>query len=268
MSSSVEIAVVGGTGVNLRRRLDGGKRRQLTTPYGEAGVTVGGLAGREVAFMARHGPGHSVPPHRVNYRANMWALRNLGVRRVVGTAAVGALDAALVPGTVVLVDQFLDFTSGRPSTFYDGGEQGVVHVDVTDPYCPQVRAVALDAAAGAGLDARDGGVYVCTQGPRFETAAEVRAYRMLGGDVVGMTGLPEVVLARELGLCYATVAVVTNLAAGLGEEPPSHEEVLEVQARSTDRLVDLLMRLVADLPAERGCRCAAVPDRIGAGGAS
>ena len=154
-------------------------------------------------------------------------------------------------------DQFLDHTHGRRSTFFD---DEVAHVDVTAPYCSQLRGVLADVAGSAGIDARDAGTYVCTQGPRFESAAEVRAFRMLGGDVVGMTGVPEVVLARELGLCYASVASVTNTAAGLRDEPLSHEEVLEVQAANADRLLSLLRGAVAALPEERTCTCARRPE--------
>lgn len=258
-----EVAVVGGSGIDVSDLLTDPRRRRVTTRYGEARSVVGRLAGRPVAFLPRHGPGHRVPPHRINYRANVAALVELGARRVVATAAVGSLDPDLAPGTLVLVDQFLDFTRGRASTFHDGGQDGVVHVDVSDPYCPEIRQAAREVAGPAGLPVRDGGTYVCTEGPRFETAAEIRAFRTLGGDVVGMTGVPEVVLARELGLCYATLAVVTNLAAGLRPGRLSHEEVLGAQADRAERLAALLAAVVGDLPAARGCECHVRPGILG-----
>lgn len=249
---------MGGSGVTAATVLADRESRTVTTPYGEVRAEVGVLGEAEVVFLARHGRGHRVPPHRVNYRALVRALGDLGVERVVATAAVGALHEDLTTGTAVIIDQFLDFTRGRPATFHDGGAEGVVHVDVTRPYCPQLGDALERAAGEASMPVRRGGTYVCTEGPRFETAAEVRAFRMLGGDVVGMTGVPEVVLARELGLCYATLATVTNPAAGLVPDPVSHEEVLAAQAAGVDRLRAALAAVPATLPPTRTCAC---PDR-------
>lgn len=254
MSDRVDIAIIGGSGVT--RVLDDPLPHPIITAYGEATVQIGGLAGQRVAFLPRHGEGHRVPPHRIDYRANIAALNEI-TDRILATAAVGGLDPDLEPGTFVLIDQFLDHTHGRRSTFFD---DQVAHVDVTAPYCSQLRSILTSTASSTGIVARDGGTYVCTQGPRFESAAEVRAFRMLGGDVVGMTGVPEVVLARELGLCYASVASVTNTAAGLRDEPLTHEEVLEVQASNADRLLTLLRGAIAELPAERTCTCGRRPE--------
>ena len=253
----MHLAVIGGTGVYDPDWLANSVARDIDTPYGPTRVTEGRLAGVDepVYFMNRHGAGHSVPPHRVNYRANLAALKALGVTRVVATAAVGSLNIAMGPGHIVLCDQFLDFTKARPTTFFDGGEQGVVHTDMTEPYCPDIRATLEGVAASLGLPATNGGVYVATEGPRFESPAEIRAYRMLGGDLVGMTGVPEVVLARELGLCYATVALVTNYAAGISPHPLTHQEVLDVMG---GHAVSLRRLLSAALPAIRGrraCQC-------------
>lgn len=245
----VDVAIVGGSGVT--DVLDGPEPRQVSTRFGDVTVRVGGLGGRTVAFLPRHGEGHRVPPHRIDYRTNVAALGEL-TDRILATAAVGGLDPDVEPGTLVLIDQFLDRTHGRASTFF---EDEVAHVDVTAPYCPQLRAVLAGVATDLDLDARASGTYVCMQGPRFETAAEIRELRMLGGDVVGMTGVPEVVLARELGLCYATVASITNVAAGLTDRPLSHEEVLEVQAANAGRLHRLLRDAVAGVPAARSCGC-------------
>lgn len=247
--------MIAGTGVPEPEELAGGEERVVRTPYGEALVLLGAYRGVRVGFVRRHGPGHRVPPHRVNYRANIWAVRELGLERVLGTAAVGSLNPCMGPGDLVLVDQFIDFTRRRESTFFEGGDSGVVHVDLTEPYCPELRRVLAGAARDLGLPVHEGGVYVCTEGPRFETPAEVRAFRMLGGDLVGMTNVPEVVLAREAGLCYALVAVVTNFAAGISPGPVSHREVLEVMAAGGGRLRSLLWRAVEVIPAERRCRC-------------
>lgn len=253
------LAVIGGTGVYDPAMLEDAREERVDTPYGAVTVTVGRLASaadaRRVAFLARHGAGHATPPHRVNYRANVWALRELGVRRVLATAAVGSLREDLEPGRFVLVDQFLDFTKSRPATFYDGEGRGVVHVDVSEPYCPHLRAILASACGDLGIPHAAGGTYVCTEGPRFETPAEIRMFARLGGDVVGMTGVPEVVLARELSLCYATVAMVTNYAAGISPRPLTHSEVVEVVNANAARLRALFLRALAAIPEERACRC-------------
>jgi 5'-methylthioadenosine phosphorylase len=256
-------AIVGGSGVDVSALLDDPAEHTVTTDYGDAVVEVGALAGVEVAFLRRHGRGHTVPPHAVNYRANVAALDELGCDRLVATAAVGSLDTALDLGHFVAIDQFLDFTSGRPSTFHDGGPEGVVHVDVTAPYCDDIRGTALEAGRSRGLEVHEHGTYVCTQGPRFESAAEIRMFQKLGGTVVGMTGVPEVVLARELGLCYATIAAVTNLAAGLRPDQLTHEEVLEAQAKNAENLGTLLAATIAALPDEHTCDCAPAPEPVG-----
>jgi 5'-methylthioadenosine phosphorylase len=202
-----------------------------------------------------------VPPHRINYRANVWALHSLGVRRIVGTGAVGSLRLDYAPGEMVLVDQLLDFTRGRPSTFFDGegapggAEPAVVHTDMTEPYCPELRRVLAEAAAAEGALAHGQGCYVCTEGPRFETAAEIRMFRQLGADVVGMTNAPEVVLARELGMCYGLVAMVTNYGAGLTGRPLTHGEVVETMRENVRQLRLIAWRALGLLPAARGCAC-------------
>jgi 5'-methylthioadenosine phosphorylase len=257
----MEIAIIGGTGVYDPAMLTERRELNVQTPYGSINPTVGVYNGIEVAFLPRHGAAHSVPPHRINYRANLWGLRSLGVERIVATTAVGSLNPQLRPGEMVLIDQFLDFTKGRPSTFFEGGSHGVVHVDYTEPYCPEVRAVILDVSGEAGYNIHDGGVYVCTEGPRFETPAEIRMFEKLGGDLVGMTNVPEVVLAREAGICYATVSMVTNFAAGIAEGPLTHEEVVALMQANNERLRQLLMGVITRMPQVRTCNCQrAVPD--------
>lgn len=254
----MRLAIIGGTGVYDPSLLSRVREERVETPYGPVTVLAGwygGEGGAEVGFLSRHGSGHSVPPHRVNYRANIWALKELGVEEILATAAVGSLRREIAPGSLVLTDQFLDFTKGRPSTYYEGEGQGVVHVDVSDPYCPRLRGLLARGAAELGFEVRQGGTYVCTEGPRFETPAEIRMLAQLGGDLVGMTGVPEVVLARELSLCYATVAMVTNHAAGIAERPLTHSEVVAVMNENIARLQALLGRMALLAGGERACRC-------------
>lgn len=295
-----ELAVIGGTGVYETGFLADVKTHRLLTPYGTAEAQIGRLEGAdgngcgpgrggdrgspplEVVFMTRHGAGHSVPPHRVNYRANIWALRALGVTRVFGTGAVGSLREHMAPGDCVLVSDFLDFVRERPSTFFEGdagawgvagggatdggrggsggatgggGGFGVVHTDVSEPYCPELREALRLGAGAAGVPVHDGGSYVCTSGPRFETPAEIRMFRQLGADVVGMTNVPEVVLARELGMCYGLIAVVTNYAAGISRQPLTHHEVVEVMRENVRKLRAVVRWALELLPAERRCAC-------------
>ncbi|HEY8391381.1 MAG TPA: S-methyl-5'-thioadenosine phosphorylase [Capillibacterium sp.] len=257
----MEMAIIGGTGVYDPGILSNLREIEVQTPYGPVKPKVGEYHGMEVAFLPRHGAGHSVPPHRVNYRANIWGLRRLGVKRIIATTAVGSLNPQMRPGEMVVIDQFLDFTKGRPSTFFEGGPHGVVHVDYTEPYCPELRAEILKAAAQLGYKAHDGGVYVCTEGPRFETPAEIRMFAKLGGDVVGMTNVPEVVLAREAGICYATISMVTNFAAGMAAGPLTHEEVVALMQENTQRIRQVIMTVIGMLPKERHCSCRhAVPN--------
>ncbi|MBX5466645.1 MAG: S-methyl-5'-thioadenosine phosphorylase [Firmicutes bacterium] len=259
-ASFEKVAIIGGSGVYAIDGLSGWSPKTVTTPYGPVEVAEAvSPEGVPVVFLNRHGPGHRLPPHRVNYRANVWAVRALGCRRVVATGAVGSLQPLLAPGFLVLVDQFLDFTHNRPTTFFEGGEAGVVHADMTEPYCPNLRRRLAEAARQAGLDVVEAGTYVATEGPRFESRAEIEAYRRLGGDVVGMTGLPEVVLARELGLCYATLALVTNLAAGLAGHRLSHDEVLAAMAALGKRLGAMLAEALPALAEPWACACGPAP---------
>jgi 5'-methylthioadenosine phosphorylase len=230
----MRVAIVGGSGVDISSLLGGTQGKAVGTPYGDVEVEVGRFQGQELGFL-----------------------------RVLTTAAVGSLREEMAPGHFVIVDQFLDFTKQRPSTFHEGGAEGVVHVDVTAPFCPQLRELLVTHGTSLDVPVHDGGVYVCAEGPRYETAAEIRAFAMLGGDLAGMTVVPEVVLARELGLCYANIASVTNLAAGLTESPLSHEEVLEAQAGLADRLERLLASVLGEIPEERTCPCPRKPDAVG-----
>lgn len=243
----MSIAVIGGSGVYDPAWLSQRLVREVETPYGQVEVVEGQLAtGRSGWFINRHGVGHRVPPHQVNYRANVYALKEVGATKIIATAAVGSMNESMVPGAMVLPDQFIDFTKGtRPATYFEGGAglgQGVVHTDMTSPFCPDLSRLLATVSEELGLGRLPKrATYVCTEGPRFETSAEIRAYRMMGGDLVGMTAVPEVVLARELGLCYQTLALVTNWAAGLREAILGHEEVMAVLAANAKRTTGLLM---------------------------
>ena len=213
------LAIIGGTGLTKLSNLEITHRQVMRTPYGEpsGALTFGLINQHEVIFIARHGYGHTIPPHLVNYRANMWALQEQGAKRIVSVASVGGIRAELLPGTIVVPDQILDYTHGRASTYFDGRDKQVTHIDFTHPYCPIMRGHILQAAGLAKENFVDGGVYAATQGPRLETAAEINRYERDGADMVGMTGMSEAALAMELGLSYAAVAVVVNHAAGRGD---------------------------------------------------
>jgi 5'-methylthioadenosine phosphorylase len=212
------LAIIGGTGLTQLANLEITHRQVMRTPYGEpsGAITFGQLRQHDVMFLARHGYGHTIPPHEVNYRANLWALLEQGAKRVVSVASVGGINAELSPGDIVIPDQIIDYTYGRAFTYFEGREQMVTHIDFTHPYDPGLRRQILEAARHANEACRDGGVYAAMQGPRLETAAEISRLERDGADVVGMTGMPEAALARELGLTYAAIAVVVNHAAGRG----------------------------------------------------
>lgn len=251
----MKVGIIGGTGVYDPYMITNAVETRVETPYGMITPMTGEIEGRTVVFLPRHGPGHSMPPHRINYQANIWGLRALGVKRILATAAVGSLNPAMAPGDLVLIDQFIDFTKNRRHTFFEGGQTGVVHVDCTEPYCPELRKTLGAVAGELNLSLHEQGVYVCTEGPRFETPAEITMFQRLGGDLVGMTGVPEATLAREAGICYATLAMVTNFAAGLAGKPLTHEEVLAVMAEQTDTLRKLLAKTVTRIPETRSCSC-------------
>jgi 5'-methylthioadenosine phosphorylase len=212
------LAIIGGTGLDQLGNLKITHRQVIRTPFGEpsGALTFGTINQHEVMFLARHGYGHTIPPHEVNYRANLWALYEQGAKRVIAVASVGGIRADLIPGEIVIPDQLLDYTYGRPFTFFDGHERPVIHIDFTLPYTQLLRKQILTAAEKANVKCLDGGVYAATQGPRLETKAEINRLERDGADMVGMTGMPEAALARELGLSYAAMAVVVNYAAGRG----------------------------------------------------
>lgn len=220
-------AIIGGSGLAKLSALSDVERRVMRTPYGEpsGAITLGRLAGQPVVFLARHGYGHTIAPHEINYRANIWALKELQVEGIFAVATVGGVREEFGPGTLVVPDQIIDYTHGRKASFFEGSDVPVTHIDFTEPYSGALRSRLIDAAARTGESVVERATYACTQGPRLETAAEIERIRRDGGDLVGMTGMPEAALAREAGLAYASLAVVVNHAAGLGES--RHEIKLE-----------------------------------------
>lgn len=255
--TSAEVGVFGGSG--FYSFLDAVEEVALDTPYGapSAPVTIGDVGGHGVAFLPRHGRDHQFPPHVVNYRANLWAMRELGVTRIVGPCAAGSLKPHIAPGHFVVLDQLVDRTSRRAHTYYEGPHPH--HVSFADPYCPALAAAAVKVARGAGVTVHEGGTVVVVQGPRFSTRAESSWYRAQGWDVVNMTQYPEACLARELGICYAAIALVTDYDTEPqeGTEPVTQEEVFAFLAANVERVRTVLFDLVPEIPAERSCSCAA-----------
>jgi 5'-methylthioadenosine phosphorylase len=252
-SGRAPVGVIGGSG--LYSLLDDAEEVVVETPYGPPSdpLVVADAGDRQVIFVPRHGRDHRFPAHRVPYRANLWALRSLGVQQVLAPCAVGALDRGLAPGYLVVPDQVIDRTSGRTSTFYD---TGAVHVPFADPYCPRGRASVLAGSARAGWPAIDGGTMVVVEGPRFSSRAESQWFAAAGGTLVNMTGMPEAALARELALCYTAVALVTDLDAGISTgSSVTQAEVFAVFGSSIDRLRGVLLDVAASLSDDRDCPC-------------
>jgi 5'-methylthioadenosine phosphorylase len=254
--AQADIAVIGGTGFS--GLLEDARWVDVETPYGSASdqVALGSLADKAVAFLPRHGRQHTLPPHRINYRANLWALRELGVSRVIAPNAAGSLQAGVRPGEFVVLDQLVDRTRSRAQTFFDGPR--VVHVNMAEPYCPQLRPLAVQAGRSRGETVHDGGTCVVIEGPRFSTRAESAWFTAQGWSVINMTQYPECVLARELDLCYCGVSLITDYDAALvgGEAAVTHREVLRVFAEKNANLVGVLERMISSVPAEHSCSCA------------
>lgn len=240
------LAIIGGSGLTTLSTLAVAHREIVRTPYGEpsAPLLFGQIAGGDIVFLARHGHGHTIPPHRVNYRANLSALKSRGAHAVVAVASVGGIRGHL-PGDLVLPHQLVDYTYDRQHTFFDGGDRRVVHADFTHPYTPSLRAACLDAASKAGVAVGDGGVYAAVQGPRLETAAEIDRLDRDGATMVGMTGMPEAALARELDLPYASICVVVNHAAGRGDS--TQAIAMEALVRTLESGMDKVRRLLEHL---------------------
>ncbi len=251
-SEKSEIAIIGGTGF---QKLFGKARQvRLGTPYGlPTPLYVGKMGGKKIVLLPRHGPNHSIPPHEINYKANICALHMMGVKRILATNAVGAINLNFKPGDIIVPHDFIDFTKLRSTTFFD--EAPVTHIDVSQPYCPEIRKSLIETARTIGFNVRNEAVLVCTEGPRYETPAEIEMFRILGCDVVGMTGIPEAVLARELEMCYASICYVSNMAAGI-QEKLTALEVSNTSKNVVPKIGQVLIETVKTLPHKRNCPCA------------
>lgn len=243
------IGIIGGSGVyEITEKADLIEKKLVETEYGKpVEVSILGIDDKEVAFIPRHSGNHSIPPHKINYKANIDALKQIGVNQIIATNSVGSLNVNMPPGSFVLPTDFLDFSQDRDKTFY---HDKVVHVDVTEPYCSKIN----ETIAICG-DVIVGGTYVCTEGPRFETPAEIQMFKMLGGDIVGMTGLPEVVLAREREICYSSICIVSNFAAGISDNKLTIDEVFEFMEKKKVELVDLIFETIKKLDISSDCEC-------------
>ena len=242
------IGIIGGTGVyDIVDKADSMRKEKVETEYGDVEVSILNIDNKEVAFLPRHSAGHSYPPHKINYKANICALEKIGVNEIIATNSVGSLNQDIGPGSFVIVDDFIDFTVLRDKTFFD---DSVVHTDMTEPYCKRLREILISTG-----DVIPTGTYVCTEGPRFETPAEIKMFQIMGGDVVGMTGLPEVVLAREKNICYSSICIVSNYGAGISPDKLSMEEVLDIMNDKSNELLDLIYDTVKKLGDNCDCEC-------------
>lgn len=259
------IAVIGGSGVYNSSFSKDSQQQIVETPYGSVFYRTGYINNSPAYFMARHGSQHSIAPHLINYRANIWALKKLGVQKIFSTAAVGSLCEDIPPGSFIVIDDFMDFTNGREQTFFAGGSDSkLLHMDVSQPYCPNLRKIILDSIRAHGQIAVEHGTYVCTQGPRYESKAEIRMFQKLDGHVVGMTNVPECVLAREAEMCYATICLVTNYAAGIAKHSLTFKEVGDLMEEKKILLDSILeTSLKAAITAPVSCECGHAAHEVG-----
>ena len=252
------IGIIGGSGVEeISELADSIEKRTVDTEYGSVEVSLLSIGDKTVAFLPRHSAGHTCPPHKINFKANVMALKEIGVTQIMATNAVGSLDLDIGPGSIVLPDDFLDFTVNRDRTFYD---DVVIHIDMTEPFCNRLRGAILANSDCVDGNVVDGGTIVCTEGPRFETPAEIKMFGILGGAIVGMTTLPEAVLAREKEMCYAPIAVVSNYSTSISPTKLDTKEVLDIMAQKKGELINLLLDTIKDLSKECDCECHHVLD--------
>jgi len=250
------IGIIGGSGLYEMKDVVSKGIKSVVTPFGTPSdlYRICEISGRDIIFLPRHGSKHNIPPHRINYRANIWGFKELGAKRVISISATGGVNPEYEPGTLVVPDQIIDMTADRDMTFFEG-EGGVFHVDLTDPYCPELRESIIASGKKSGMALKKSGTYICTNGPRLETRAEIKSFSQIGADIVGMTAMPEAALAREAELCYAGISVVTNYAAGLKEERLTATEVLEKMGKATLLLKELLKEVFDMIPVARNCTC-------------
>ena len=242
------IGIIGGSGVyEITQKADSCEEKLVKTDYGEVKVSLLEIFSKKVAFIPRHAQGHSIPPHKINFRANIDALKSVGVTKIIATNSVGSMTENMAPGSFVIPNDFLDFSQNRAKTYF---EDKVVHIDVTEPYCPYLRDVLAESG-----DVTLGGTYVCTEGPRFETPAEIKMFKMLGGDLVGMTGLPEVTLARERQMCYNSICIVSNYASGISDQELTIDEVFEMVAQKETELLELIYNFIRNIDETKDCTC-------------
>jgi 5'-methylthioadenosine phosphorylase len=255
MKNKADIAIIGGTGVYDPELIENAERVKVYTPYGSPSstITIGDYEGLKIAFLPRHGDGHVIPPHMIPYRANIWALKELGVKRIVASSAVGSLRMDYEPGDFVLTNQFIDRTKTRKDTFYEGGT--IAHVSSADPVCPQLHDFFGNHADKLGLTCHKEGTYVCIQGPRFSSRAESKLFRQWGCDIIGMTMYPEIILAREAEICYVSVAMVTDYDVW-ADKPVTAAEVIETMEGNSANFKKLIMSALPEIPKEMTCDCA------------
>lgn len=253
---AADIAIVGGTGMYDSTILTNIAEAKVSTPFGHPSdlITIGELEGVKVAFLPRHGRNHTIPPHGINYRANIWALKQIGVSRIISPSAVGSLDRSLVPGDIIIPDQFVDFTKKREQTFYLGGR--VCHISVADPFCPELRDITVKLARKHSFPCHDQATYLCIEGPRFSTRAESRYYReVVGAQIIGMTVVPECVLAREAEICYVSLATITDFDVW-AQHPVSSQGILTQLQENIGKIRTLIKDLIMEIPkSRRGCNC-------------
>ena len=254
-SEKAEIGIIGGTGIYDPEIFEEIKEIKVSTPFGETSdlVSIGDYKGIKVAFIPRHGRSHSIPPHKINYRANIWAFKQLGVSRIIASSAVGSLREEYKRGDFVIPDQFIDRTKKRLDTFYEGGQ--LCHISSADPFCPQLREFFIDFTRHVGLRVQPRGTYVCIEGPRFSTRAESKLFRLWNAHIIGMTVYPECILAREAELCYVSVAMVTDYDVW-AENPVSTKEIIKTMGESVEKFKKMIINVIPKIPKERECSCA------------
>lgn len=258
-----EIGIFGGTGIYDQELLSDSKEVTVDTPFGKTSdsITIGTYKNRKVAFMPRHGRKHTIPPHLINFRANIWAFKELGIKRIIAPSAVGSLQEELKPGDFVIPTQFIDYTKSRKTTFYENDK--VVHISVADPFCPQLHATIFDVAKKINLDLHKDATYVCIEGPRFSTRAESKVYKnVLGADIIGMTLVPECQLAREAQMCYASISTITDYDVW-AEKPVTAKEVLETLSKNVQITKKMIGEILELIPQQRNCSCSKALEEAG-----
>ena len=254
MDETAEIGIFGGTGIYDSGLLKDSKEITIDTPYGKTSdsITIGEFKGRKIAFMPRHGKKHTIPPHLINFRANIWAFKELGVKRIIAPSAVGSLKEDFQPGHFALPSQFIDFTKSRKGTFSENGR--VIHISVADPFCPELQNVVLDAVKDQEIEIHKDCTYVCIEGPRFSTKAESKFFRTTGADIIGMTLVPECQLAREAQICYVSISTITDYDVW-AEKPVTAKEVMETLAKNVEMTKKILTIVINQIPEQKSCSC-------------